>query len=70
VFFQDDDEDRTGPILAWLDPATQEGAAKCQPYLKQLEDRGYELRRPLSDFQRGTIYELRPSYQGVHYRIL
>jgi len=31
---------------------------------------GHELRRPVADFLRDGIYELRPSYQGVHYRIL
>ena len=29
-----------------------------------------ELRRPEGDFLRDGIYELRASYQGVHYRIL
>jgi phage-related protein len=31
---------------------------------------GHELRRPVGDFLRDGIYELRPSYQGVQYRIL
>ena len=43
---------------------------KCQAYLKQLEDFGHELRRPVADYLRDGIYELRPSYQGIHYRIL
>jgi phage-related protein len=30
----------------------------------------HELRRPLADLLRDGIHELRPSYQGVHYRIL
>ena len=28
------------------------------------------MRRPEADFLRGGIYELRASYQGVHYRML
>jgi phage-related protein len=32
--------------------------------------KGHELRRPAADFLRDGIYELRPSYQGVNYRIL
>ena len=31
---------------------------------------GHELRRPEADFLRDGIYELRASYQGVHYRML
>jgi phage-related protein len=31
---------------------------------------GHELRRPEADFLRDGIYELRASYQGVHYRVL
>jgi len=38
--------------------------------LKRLEDLGHELRRPEADFLRDGIYELRASYQGVHYRML
>lgn len=28
------------------------------------------MRRPIADFLRDGIYELRPSCEGVHYRIL
>jgi phage-related protein len=38
--------------------------------LKRLEDLGHELRRPEADYLRDGIYELRASYQGVHYRML
>ena len=31
---------------------------------------GHELKRPVSAYLQDGIYELRPSYQGVHYRIL
>src|SRR6266446_7035475 len=34
------------------------------------ERQGHELRRPIADILRDGIYELRPSYQGVNYRIL
>jgi phage-related protein len=43
---------------------------KCLAYLSQLEDRGHELRRPVADLLRDGIYELRPTYAGVHTRIL
>lgn len=31
---------------------------------------GHALRRPEADYLRDGIYELRASYQGVHYRML
>ena len=34
------------------------------------EQQGHELRRPIPDFLRDGIYELRPTFQGVNYRIL
>ncbi len=43
---------------------------KCLARLKRLEDLGHELRRPEADYLRDGIYELRASYQGVHYRML
>ncbi len=70
IFYQDDDEERTVPLLKWLQKQTKTVQVKCQAYLKQLEDFGHELRRPVADYLRDGIYELRPSYQGVHYRIL
>jgi phage-related protein len=44
--------------------------AKCLAQLHLLRSQGHELRRPIADFLRDGIYELRPTYQGVHYRIL
>lgn len=58
------------PILDWLKNVPPKVQDKCFAYLSQLEAKGQELRRPLADLLRDGIYELRPSYQGVHYRIL
>jgi hypothetical protein len=44
--------------------------AKCLAQVRLLRSQGHELRRPIADFLREGIYELRPTYQGVHYRIL
>ena len=41
-----------------------------QAYLLQLEEFGHELKRPAAAYLRDGIYELRPSYQGLHYRLL
>ena len=48
-----------------------ESATKtCIERIDRLGQLGHELRRPEADFLRDGIYELRASYQGVHYRIL
>ena len=44
--------------------------AKCTERIDRLGELGHELRRPEADFLRDGIYELRSSYQGVHYRML
>ena len=67
IFYKEGDE---VPILAWLKKAPAKVQDKCFAYFSQLEAKGHELRRPLADLLRDGIHELRPSYQGVHYRIL
>jgi Phage derived protein Gp49-like (DUF891) len=64
------DEQQKVPVVDWLGGLPKNVQAKCQAYLKQLEDFGHELRRPIADYLRDGIYELRPSHQGVHYRML
>jgi hypothetical protein len=58
------------PILDWLKAVPAKAQNKCIAYLAQLESQGHDLRRPTADLLRDGIYELRPSHQGVHYRIL
>jgi hypothetical protein len=58
------------PIRAWLNSLPSKVALKCLLYLDMLEQQGHELRRPIADFLRDGIYELRPSFQGVNYRML
>ena len=67
IFYKEGNE---VPILDWLKKVSPKVQDKCFAYLSQLEAHGYELRRPLADLLRDGVYELRPSYQGVHYRIL
>lgn len=38
--------------------------------MERLRQLGYELRRPVADFLRDGIYELRLEHQNVNYRIL
>jgi hypothetical protein len=63
-------EGQSVPIRDWLKKQPAKIQIKCLAYLAQLETKGHELRRPAADFLRDGIYELRPSYQGVNYRIL
>ena len=58
------------PIRDWLKSLPEKVQRKCVLYLDQLEQEGHELRRPVADFLRDGIYELRPTLQGVNYRIL
>src|SRR5580658_704064 len=54
----------------WLDTLPPKVQAKCLSQLRLLRSQGHELRRPIADFLRDGIYELRPAFQGVNYRIL
>ena len=58
------------PLEDWLDSLPTKIQAKCLNYLRLLAASGHEPCRPLADLLRDGIYELRPSHQGVHYRIL
>jgi len=69
IFFQEA-EDKTPPLIEWLDDLPRKAQQKCLARLKRLEDLGHELRRPEADYLRDGIYELRASCQGVHYRML
>ena len=63
-------EGETVPIRDWLKEQPAKVQIKCLAHIALLEAKGHELRRPTADFLRDGIYELRPSYQGVNYRIL
>ena len=70
-FYREDDG--TVPFTEWLEELSRRNAKarkKCLAYLKHLQSEGHELRRPTADLLRDGVYELRPSFQGVNYRIL
>ena len=69
LFFREAKDDAV-PLLEWLDALPPKVQAKCAARIDRLGELGYELRRPEADFLRDGIYELRASYQGVHYRML
>src|SRR5208282_5961932 len=64
------EEDKSLPLLRWLDALPEKVQLKCTERISRLAEFGNELRRPEADYLRDAIYELRASYQGVHYRIL
>lgn len=57
-------------VREWLKTLPIKAQRKCLTYIAQLEMQGHQLRRPIADFLRDGIYELRPSCQSVQYRIL
>lgn len=70
VFFFREPDDKSVPLLDWLSELPLKVQAKCIERIDRLGELGHELRRPEVDFLRDGIYELRASYQGVHYRML
>lgn len=69
LFFREPKDDSV-PLLEWLDELPMKVKTKCTERIDRLGELGHELRRPEADFLRDGIYELRASYQGVHYRML
>ena len=69
LFYRELKEDSV-PFLKWLEGLPVKVQAKCAERIDRLGELGHELRRPEADFLRDGIYELRASYQGVHYRML
>jgi phage-related protein len=67
IFYREGD---SVPVREWLKSLPSKVARKCLLYLDMLEQHGHELRRPIADFLTDGIYELRPTIQGVNYRML
>ncbi len=71
VFFQE--ADGKAPVMNWLEELRRKdrrGYAKCVVVIDRLASFGYELKRPLVDYLRNGIYELRAKHGRVNYRIL
>jgi hypothetical protein len=62
--------DGTVPIVEWLAKLPRKANAKSQAHLARLEPEGHALRRPVADYLRDGIRELRPFLAGVRYCIL
>ncbi len=68
VFYREDDG--TVPLLEWLDTLPTKLQDKCRARIERLRQFGHELRRPVADFLRDDICELRVAHLGVNYRML
>ncbi len=64
------EEDGSVPFLMWMDTLPAKAQDKGIVRIEFLAEKGHELRRPIADFLRDGIYELRFSLQRVQYRIL
>jgi phage-related protein len=62
--------DGKAPLRDWLDRLPAKVQEKCYVTLERLEELGNELRRPIADYLRDGIYELRVHYRSVNYRML
>lgn len=67
ILFKDDDG--SVPLIEWLEEQSEKVRIKCLARIEELQERGYELRRPTADFLERGIYELRVKVGTVHYRI-
>lgn len=65
--------DNSVPLLEWLgelETREPKAYAKCLAVILELASKGNELRRPIADYLRDGIYELRTRKGRVNYRIL
>ena len=62
--------DGSCPLIDWLDSQPPKVQDKCIVRIERLAEIGHELCRPEADLLSDFIYELRASYQGIHYRML
>jgi hypothetical protein len=71
IFFQE--APGKAPVLQWLLELSRndkKAYAKCAAVLERLVEFGHELRRPIADYLREGIYELRVRRGRVNYRVL
>ncbi len=67
------DKDGTAPVLEWLTSLAdknRKAAEKCLIRIETLRQMGHELRRPIADYLRDGIHELRTRQGNVNYRVL
>ncbi len=68
VFYKEDDG--SIPVHNWFAGPPAKVQDKCLLRLECLENQGHQLPRPIADYLRDGIYELRVGFGGVNYRML
>lgn len=71
IFYRD--EHGEAPVVEWLRELRRKDKrayAKCGARIQVLAQLGHELRRPIADYLRDGIHELRIRHGHVNYRIL
>ena len=71
IYYRESDD--SVPVLDWLKELARRdrrAAEKCVARIDLLRDLGHELRRPLADYLRDGIYELRARVGRRQHRIL
>ena len=58
------------PLLRWLERLSLKIRMKWTTRFELLKKYGYELRRPICDYLRDDIYELRVKWKKINYRVL
>lgn len=62
--------DGSVPLRDWLDRLPVKVRDKCYVALERLEELENGLRRPVADYFRDGVYELRVHFRNVNYRML
>jgi len=61
------DEDGCKPVKDFIGSLTDKEQAKVYAYIAELKNQGNNLRRPMADYLRDGIYELRPKDNRIFY---
>ena len=61
------DEDGYNPVKEFIDSLTDVDQTRVYAYINELMKQGYNLRRPMADYLRDDIYELRPRDNRIFY---
>jgi len=61
------DEDGRSPVKEFIGSLTEIEQARVYAYISELKNRGHIMRRPMADYLRDGIYELRPRDNRIFY---
>jgi phage-related protein len=64
------EDDGRIPLLEWLLELDSKARKKAYTKIRRLKIWGHELRRPVADYLRDGIYELRMAHGNIQFRIL